>query len=188
MNKNSKEYESLVAKLKKLLVLAEQGVGGEAINAGRLLERLCKKHNICIEELFDRETKHRYTFEVGESKEMMQLFVRCLAKVVDIEDMTYRQPTRSSISIEVTALQRAEILSLFNWHKSNFTQELQEFKRNFLSAYIGKHGLYIEQGEINNRRSEELTEEDIARIHRVYAMREAMNDNRYYKQLEVHWV
>lgn len=188
MDKNSKEYESLQAKLKKLLALAEQGVGGEAINARRLLERLCEQHNISIEELLDRETKHRYTFEIGRSKEMMQLFVCCLAKVVDIENMTYRQPTRSSISIEVTALQRAEILSLFNWHKSNFTKELEEFKSNFLSAYIGKHDLYFEQGEINNRSSEELTKEDIERIRRVLAMRDAMSDNSYYKQIEVNWV
>ena len=117
MDKNSKEYESLQAKLKKLLALAEQGVGGEAVNARRLLEKLCKQYGIDIEELLDRETKHSYTFEIGRAKEMMQLFVRCLEKVVDIEGMTYSQPTRSSMRIEVTALQRAEILSLFNWHK-----------------------------------------------------------------------
>lgn len=185
MDKDSKEYESLQAKLKKLLTLAEQGIGGEAVNARRLLEKLCEQHGISVEELLDRKTKHRYTFEIGRSKEMMQLFVRCLAKVVDIEDMTYRQPTRSSISIKVTALQRAEILSLFNWHKSNYTQELEEFKRNFLSAYIGKHDLYYEQRETNNNSCEELTEEDIARIRRVCAMREAMSNNYYYKQLEV---
>lgn len=185
MDKNSKEYENLQSKLKKLLALAEQGVGGEAVNARRLLEKLCEQHGISIEELLDRETKHRYTFEIGRSKEMMQIFVRCLAKVVDIKNMTYTQPTRSSISVKVTALQRAEILSLFNWHKSNFTQELEEFKSNFLSAYIGKHDLYFEQGEVNNRSSEELTEEDIARIRRVCAMREAMSNHSYYKQLEV---
>lgn len=185
MDKNSKEYESLQAKLKKLLSLAEQGIGGEAVNARRLLLKLCKQHGIDVEELLDRETKHRYTFEIGRSKEMMQLFVRCLAKVVDIEDMTYRQPTRSSISIEVTALQRAEILSLFNWHKSNFTQELEEFKQNFLYAYIGKHNLFFEQGETNNSSSEELTREDIERIRRICAMREVMSDHCYYKQLEV---
>lgn len=185
MDKNSKEYESLQSKLKKLLALAEQGVGGEAINARRLLEKLCEQHGISVEELLDRETKHRYTFEIGRSKEMMQIFVRCLAKVVDIENMTYTQPTRSSISIEVTAFQRAEILSLFNWHKSNFTHELDEFKQNFLSAYIGKHNLYFEQGETNNSSSEELTKEDVARIRRVWAMREAMSDNHYYKQLDV---
>lgn len=188
MDKNSKEYESLQAKLKKLLALAEQGVGGEAINARRLLEKLCEQHGISVEELLDRETKHRYNFEIGKSKEMMQIFVRCFAKVVGIENMTYRQPTRSSISIEVTALQRAEILSLFNWHKSNFTQELKEFKSNFLWAYIGKHDLYFEKGEINNRSSEELTKEDIERIRRVLAMRDAMSDNSYYKQIEVNWV
>lgn len=185
MDKDSKEYKSLLVKLKKLLTLAEQGVGGEAINARKLLERLCEQHGMSVEELLDRETKHRYTFEIGRSKEMMKLFVCCLAKVVDIEDMTYRQPTRSSISIEVTALQRAEILSLFNWHKSNFTHELEEFKQNFLSAYIGKHDLYFEQRETNNNSCEELTEEDIARIRRVCAMRVTMSNNCYYKQLEV---
>lgn len=185
MDKNSKEYESLQAKLKKLLALAEQGVGGEAVNARRLLEKLCKQYGIDIEELLDRETKHSYTFETGRAKEMMQLFVRCLEKVVDIEGMTYSQPTRSSIRIEVTALQRAEILSLFNWHKSNYMQELEDFKRNFFSAYIGKHNLYSESESKGSKGIEELTEEDIARIRRVLAMREAMSDNHYYKQLDV---
>ena len=70
MDKNSKEYESLQAKLKKLLALAEQGVGGEAVNARRLLEKLCEQYGIDIEELLDRETKHSYTFEIGRAKEM----------------------------------------------------------------------------------------------------------------------
>ena len=184
MEKNSKEYESLQAKLKKLLALAEQGVGGEAVNARRLLEKLCEQHGISVEELLERETKHRYTFEIGRAKEMKQLFIRCLEKVVDIEGMTYTQPTRSSIRIEVTALQRAEILSLFNWHKSNYMQELEVFNRNFFSAYIGKHNLYCKIDSNVSKDIEELTEEDIARIRRVLAMREAMSDNHYYKQLE----
>lgn len=185
MDKNSKEYESLQAKLKKLLALAEQGVGGEAVNARRLLEKLCKQYGISVEELLERETKHSYTFEIGRVKEMKQLFIRCLEKVVDIEGMTYSQPTRSSMRIEVTALQRAEILSLFNWHKSNYMQELEDFKRNFFSAYVGKHNLYIEIDSNVSKGIEELTEEDIARIRRVLAMREAMSDNHYYKQLDV---
>lgn len=186
MDKNSKKYESLQAKLKKLLALAEKGVGGEAVNARRLLEKLCEQHGISVEELLDRETKHSYTFEIGRAKEMMQLFVRCLDKVADIDDMEYSQPTRSSIRISVTAMQRAELLSLFNWHKVNYLHELKEFKQNFMAAYVGKHNLYFEQGgKTNNSSSEELTEEDIARIRRVLAMREAMSDNHYYKQLDV---
>ncbi len=186
MDKNSKKYESLQAKLKKLLALAEKGVGGEAVNARRLFEKFCEQHGISVEELLERETKHQYTFEIGRAKDMKQLFIRCLDKVADIDDMEYSQPTRSSIRISVTAMQRAELLSLFNWHKVNYLHELKEFKQNFMAAYVGKHNLYFEQGgKTNNSSSEKLTEEDIARIRRVLAMREAMSDNHYYKQLDV---
>lgn len=185
MEKDSKEYESLLTKLKKLMALADRGVAGEAKNARHLLEKLCNQYDIDIEELLDIDTKHSYTFEIGKAKDMMQLFIRCLDKVVDIEGMKYTKPTRSSIRISVTAMQRAELLSLFNWHKANYLHELEEFKENFRSAYIGKHNLYYSRIEkTNNSSIEELTDEDIARIRKVLAMREAMTDNYYHKQLE----
>lgn len=185
MKKNSKEYESLVNKLKKLMALVDKGVAGEAENARRLLDKLCNQYDINIEELLDVATKHSYTFEIGRTKDMMHLFICCLDKVVDINGMKYSQPTRSSIRIEVTAMQRAEILSLFNWHKSNYLNEFEVFKENFMSAYIDKHNLYYENiGKTNNSSIEELTDDDIARIHSVLAMRDAMTDNYYYKQLE----
>lgn len=185
MKKNSKEYESLLTKLKKLMALADKGVAGEAKNARHLLEKLCNQYDINIEELLDIDTKHSYTFEIGKAKDMMQLFFLCLDKVADIEGMKYIQPTRSSICIEVTAMQRAELLSLFNWHKANYLHELEEIKENFMSAYIDKHNLYYKHIEkTNNSSIEELADEDIARIRRVLAMRESMTDNYYHKQLE----
>ena len=46
----NESYESIRNKLKELLVLAEQGVQGEAENAQRLLEKLCKEYGISMEE------------------------------------------------------------------------------------------------------------------------------------------
>lgn len=49
------QYESIKNKLKKLLALAEQGVQGEADNARRLLEKLCKEYSVSIEELLQEK-------------------------------------------------------------------------------------------------------------------------------------
>ena len=56
-----RQYESIKEKLKKLLALAERGVQGEAVNARRLFEKLCKKYGVSIEELLD-ENQVKYHF------------------------------------------------------------------------------------------------------------------------------
>ena len=72
---------------------------------------------------------------------------------------------------------------MFNWHKSNYKRELEEFKKTFYNAYVGKHNLYFGE-ERQGVSVEELSEEDIKRLRRIFAMREAMSDQTYRKQLE----
>ena len=184
MTANSEQYESLKKKLRKLQALAEQGYKGEADNARRAIERICEQYGVKLEDILDVETKHRYTFEIGRAKDMMNLFIRCLSTVCDTTDMGYWKPTRSSIKVELTALQYAEVASLFDWHKENYNRELEAFRQSFMSAYIGKHNLYFDEERNQSGDDDELTEEDIARIRRVWKMREAMSDSTYYKQLE----
>lgn len=183
MKTNNEQYENLKKKLLKLQALAEQGYKGEAENARRAIERICKQYGLKLEDILDIKTKHLYTFEIGRKKEMMNLFIRCLSAVCDTSNMYYWRLTRSSIKIELTALQYAEVASLFDWHKANYNRELAEFKSSFMSAYIGKHNLFFNE-ERNGNVSDELTQEDIERIRRVWKMREAMSDNTYRKQLE----
>lgn len=183
MKTNNEQYENLKKKLLKLQALVERGYNGEAENASRAIERICKQYGLKLEDILDIETKHRYTFEIGRKKEMMNLFIRCLSAVCDTSNMRYWKPTRSSIKIELTALQYAEVASLFDWHKANYNRELAEFKNSFMSAYISKHNLFFNE-ERNGNVSDELTQEDIERIRRVWKMREAMSNNTYHKQLE----
>ena len=181
---SGEQYESLKKKLRKLQALAEQGYKGEAENARRAIERICEQYGLKIEDILDLETKHQYTFEIGRTKEMMELFLRCLSAVCDTTDMYYWKPTRSSIKVELTALQFAEVSSLFGWHKENYKHELEEFERLFMSAYVGKHNLHFDKERNYKGDNVELTEKDIARIRRVLKMREAMSDNTYHKLLE----
>lgn len=68
-------FESLRDRLLKLQALVEQGFGGEAENARRAIERICKQYGLKLEDVLDVETKHKYTFEIGKGKDMMNLFV-----------------------------------------------------------------------------------------------------------------
>lgn len=176
-----KQYESLKEKLKKLQALAERGWQGEAENARRLLEKLCRQYGVSLEEILDDSQVKRYTFAVGRNKMYGTLFMQCYAKVTNQSRMKYHQLSRSEISIELTALQYAELKSLYVWHKANLERDLEDIKNTVVEAYIVKHALFSEK---SSDKKAELTPEDFVRLKKILAMREALNDNHYQKLIE----
>ena len=176
-----KTYVSLRAKLKKLLALAERGTQGEGENARRLLEKLCKEYSISIEELLDENQVKFYTIDIGRNAVYKNLFTQCYSKVFQKESMSYRQTSRSQISVEMTALQYAELVGLFEWHKANFNQELEEMKENILIAYCRKHHLYR---DVKPEDDIKLTAEKMKRLLKIIQMEKILNDNRYQKLLK----
>ena len=140
----TKTFESLKDKLKKLMALAERGCGGEAENAKRLLERICAANGIDLGQLNDEEKKSRYTFNLGCNGVFKTIFVQCYSKVTNSSSMSYRQETRSKISLELTQVDYAELKGLFEWHKANFKKELEDIKKTFIHAYCQKHRLFRE--------------------------------------------
>ena len=183
MKEIGKHYESIKSKLAKLQVLAERGSGGEAEAARRAIERICAQYGIDLEDLLNVDKQYHYVFEVGRAKDLFRLFVRCLDSVCDISGMTYTAPTRSSVEVKLTALQYAETLSLFDWHKDNYKKEFEKFRRSFFSAYIGKHNLLFSK-ERQDAGDVELTQDDIDRLRRIWGLRNAMSDVTYHKLLE----
>ena len=175
------EYESIKNKLKKLLALAEQGVQGEAENARRLLEKLCREYGVSMDELLDENQVKYHFFEVGRNKVYLDLFAQCYYKVANTDRLSYKQISRSQIAVEMTAIQYAEMASLFAWHKANFDNDLEEMKRNILIAYCRKHHLY---SDVDSSDSMELTDEEKERILKIMFMQESLNDNQYHKLLE----
>lgn len=180
---NTKQYESIKQKLLKLQALAERGYKGEAYAAQQAIERICQQYNIRLDGILDAQAKRWYTFETGRSKAMQTLFMQCYAKVMNVGSMSYRQIGRNRIGIELTALQYAELSNMFEWHKDNFAQELEDMKQTFLEAYISKHNIYRDTGD-DNTEEKELTMEDLQRIRKMLAMRETLSDRHYNKMLE----
>lgn len=177
------QYESIKNKLKKLLALAEQGVQGEADNARRLLEKLCKEYSVSIEELLDENQLKRYCFDISRNAIYKDLFVQCYCKVSQKISLSFYQESRSQISVEMTALQYAELVSLFEWHKANFNKDLEDMKKNILLAYCRKHHLYSDV-KPDNDNDRELTEDERKQLIKIMFMQESLNDNQYHKLLE----
>ena len=118
------EYENIRNKLKKLLALAERGVQGEAENARILLEKLCMEYGVSMDELLDESQMKYHFFEVGRNKIYLDLFAQCYYKVANADRLSYKKVSRSKIAVEMTAIQYAEMVSLFAWHKANFDNDL----------------------------------------------------------------
>ena len=177
----NESYGSIRNKLKKLLALAEQGVQGEAENARRLLEKLCKEYDISMEELLDENRVEYHFFSVGRNKIYLDIFSQCFYKVTNIDRLFYKQISRSQIAVKMTALQYAELASLFEWHKANLDKDLEDMKKNFLIAYCRKHHLH---SDVKHDNDMELTDDERKRLIKIMFMQESLNDNQYHRLLE----
>lgn len=175
-----KQYESLKAKLKKLLALSERGEAGEADNARMILEKLCRQYGISINDLLDETEIKPYTFTVGRKSIYRQLFTQCVSKVTDKRVTHYWVLSRDKIVVKLTAIQYAELSSLFAWHQANFTKELVAMEKTFFETYASKHALYSSQ---DTDEKEELTAEDLERLRKMLIMRETLSDKTYQKLL-----
>lgn len=178
------EYESIKNKLRKLMALAEKGVGGEAVNAKVLFDKLCREYHIDPNEIINGEEKtSRYKFKIGRDRLWLDLFMQCYAKITGYKSMSYfvgRKP--SEIELELTAYQAAELKNLFDWHKSNFMKDLDILQETALNAYFYKHDLFREATEDDE--PTELTQSDLERLRKVWRMETLLNENKYQKLIQ----
>lgn len=178
-----KDFESVMDKLRKLQRLAERGERGEARNARAAIERLCAKYGIRLEELAEEQTK-KYRFEVGQNGTIRNLFLQCYCKVMNVEKVSYWEEGKANVIIELTALQYAELSSLWDWHKEHFKRELEETREALFIAYCQKHKIYPETSTESESQPHELTAKEKARLLRAMLMQDGLSDERYQKQLE----
>lgn len=179
-----KQYESIKNKIKKLMTLAGRGVQGEAENARRLLEKLCKEYDISPEELLDENQKKWHIFDIGRNKIYKVLFSQCYFSIIKGNTMPYKSVSQSKIAVELTAMQYAELIGLYEWHKANFKRDFEEMKKNVFTAYCRKHKLYhIEDNQADIKISD-LTPKELERLWKIVHLQEYLNDTHYHKLID----
>lgn len=168
----------LEARLKKLYALAKQGVGGEAINAQKLLEDLLAKHDMTLDMLIDTETK-KYYFNYKTEFEKDILF-RVVSNIKEESNFSYLQRKgRRKVGFELTAYEYIEV----EIQREAYIESWKKYLEQAQSAFIVANRLtYYSSGD-RKPDDKPLTPEEQAEIQRILQMSMGVPDPKFKRNL-----
>lgn len=166
-------------KLKKILQLAEKGIGGEKANAQKLLDRLLKKSGLTIEDLKDQEKKSLHYFRYKSWYEE-RLINQILMTVADDRKLPLyvNRRMRKVIGAYLTNAQKIEVDLLFDSYKKALEGEMRLLYRAFL--HVNK--IFPLSDELEDR---ELTDEEAWQLKKMVAMMRTMDKVQVRKALSL---
>lgn len=131
--------------LAKVKALAEQGIGGEAENARRILDRLLQQHQMTIDEIESPNEKrlHKFRYKDGLERRLLNQIIYMVTG--DAGGQIYRPSTNRHTKEMGTMCSEAdavEIQALFTFYLPFFKKELQLFA----DAFANKHHLFPPAG------------------------------------------
>lgn len=140
--------------LRKIKDLAERGVGGEKINAQRMLRELMEKCGLREGDLEECELDRREFYFA--SKREMAILGQVIYKVLDRTSGIYQRG--KILGCFCTAAQEIEIEFLFDFYKRLYRRE----EEVFYNAFVQKHKIFgrLQEGEA----PQEVSEEEYAKM------------------------
>lgn len=158
--------ESVREQLRKIQALAEKGVGGEAENARRMLERLCEKHGVSPESLVsNEETVHR--FPIVDARRW-ELFKSCAFFVLRRNEIKFWKK-RKAVEMRLTEVDAIDLRACFTHYSRAYVEE----EELFFDAFVHKNRIYGPPSES----PEEPAPIDRERLERLIAMMRGMKSN-----------
>lgn len=175
--------EKIKDKLRKLLELARQGIGGEKDNAQSVLGKLLKKYNLALEDL-DPDCAPIEPFEFSFKDELERnLLHQVMHHVLQSSKLLVRVERGNSkkVCIQITRAQKLEIDMAFDIYRKAFKKEQE---RLFI-AFINKNnlrgpGLDEKDKEEDAPAPSDISKEDLMAI---AAMMMAIKTTHVYKAL-----
>lgn len=130
--------------LAKIRALAEQGVGGEKVEAEKLLAKLLKKYNLSEADLGSDEYQElKLIFKNEDEKSLIhQICYKVLGSKDEVCNRVfqyrYGKGSRSTIIIECTPSQATQIAIYYDFYRELWIKE----KQKMLNAFFQKHELF----------------------------------------------
>lgn len=115
--------------LLKLKRLSEDGVGGEKINAEKMLQHLMQKYNITDLDLEQDKIEQRY-IKISRLKIHQRLFMQVLSTF----DITTHYGKGVHRWVDCTPSQHIEIEAKYNFYLNHFKKDFETFYLAFLQA------------------------------------------------------
>lgn len=169
---------------KKLKALSDKGIGGEKVNAEKMLNELMKKHNLTIEDIEGEKTEDYY-FNI--KKEHHSLFVQIVGNVKyklpiygEFPDNLIKDyKLKGNYMVTCTVSEFIEIETMFDHYSSLYENELEIFFGAFLSA----NNLLITPPKDEQRSIDDLSPEELKKWKREQIMAAGIKSETFRKRL-----
>ena len=166
------------SRLRKLLSLAERGVGGEKDNASRMLTLLLRKHGLDISDILEDKVETCWFKYKGNIEKRLLSQIFC-AVANDADRWTSRKK-RETLGIDVTNQQMLEIRLMFACYKKSLNDDIEIL----FSAFIHKNDIFSPKENIEPESQEPRTPEEKARIFKISQMMNNMDKTTVLKAIE----
>lgn len=158
---------------KKLKALADRGIGGEKINAEKMLNALMKKHGISMQEIEGDEIEFN---EIIVSKEKQKLFHQIGYSIFGkkYHNLDIRRNGNKKY-VKCTKAQAVEYEAKLNFYWKLYKEELDIFYH----AFVQRNNIFSPDSD-----GQELKPEDRDRMRRVMEMASTIKQQSYSKLLK----
>lgn len=161
--------ELLIDKLKKIESLARSGIGGEKETAQRMLDALCKRHGITLDQVISPEKKI-YRFPYRD-----ELDLTLLRQVVMYVCQTCKIANRKSgraMFFELTKAQAVDVEDAYRHYRKVWRKQLKDLILAFVSA---NHLFPPDENGDEDKPKKEPTPDSRARAMRIMQLMRGMS-------------
>ena len=177
--------ESVIEKLRKIALLAEQGYKGEAENARRKLEKQLAEYGLTMEDVL-RERKSCREFRYS-NKQEFRLFLSVFTNRFGTESEEFKGATYNKSSkkiyVELSDIDYADFAPEWDYYRAEFARELRKTEEALLVAFIHKFDLFDKTPE-NNEGDKKRSKPDLERLRRALGLISSIEANPYRKLIE----
>lgn len=171
---------------RKLLELANQGIGGEKENAQTMLDRLLKQHGLSIEDLLQEQMRpvhfrKRIKDPMKQNAFLLQIAASVIGSKRVSESWVVRNTSDNTLyyKIDLTAAEEIEIKAKYDFYWRDYTEQADVFR----DAYIQKNKLYANPDKDNGGPGE-LTDEEFEKMQKTAKMMRGIEEKIFLKQLK----
>ncbi len=168
---------------KKLKALADKGIGGEKINADKMLNDLMKKHNLTIEDIEGEKTAdYFFKFKDDDTVRLWgQIVARVNYKIPKYGEIPAKKVKQLNLKgnyfVTCTVAEYMEIESMLGVYPRLYKQELDIF----YSAFCKANDLLVTEGK--PKTTDDLTPKEYEEWKRVQEMASKIKSETFRKQL-----
>jgi hypothetical protein len=162
--------ELLIDKLKKIEALARSGVGGEKATAQRMLDALCEKHGITLDQIISPEKKPvRFPYK---DELDMTLLCHIAMNICQTRKITnWKTRKGRAICFELTIAQAIDVEDAFRHYREAWRKQLKEF----MSAFVNANRLFPPDEGDDDKPKQEPTPDSRARAMRIMQLMQGMS-------------